>query len=62
MIEYIDPFHNKTIIEVLPAQSQGGVRFVIKKERTALYEFWDVETAKKILTELQQAIGVNNEI
>ena len=54
MIEYIDPFKNKTIIEVLP--TQDGVRFVVKKERTALYEFWDMETAKKILTELQQSI------
>lgn len=54
MIEYIDPFKNKTIIEVLPVSD--GVRFVVKKERTALYEFWDIETAKKILTELQQSI------
>lgn len=56
MIEYIDPFKNKTIIEVLPVSD--GVRFVVKKERTALYEFWDIETAKKILTELQQSIEV----
>jgi len=54
MIEYIDPFKNKTFVEAIPMST--GVRFIILKERTKVIEFWDIETAKKILNELQQSI------
>lgn len=56
MIKYQDPFGRETIIEVLPSTFNNRVSFVIRKERQSVYESWDVETAKTILTELQQAI------
>ena len=59
MIEYIDPFKNKTFVELSPMSN--GVRFLVLKERTKVIEFWDIETAKKILNELQQSIGTRNE-
>ncbi len=54
MIEYIDPHKRKTFAEA--SSMSNGVRFVILKEQTRVIEFWDIETAKKILTELQQSI------
>lgn len=57
MITYQDPFGRETIIEILPSTFNKCVSFVIRKERQTIYESWDMETANKILTELQQAMG-----
>ena len=56
MIEYIDCFGRKTIIDILPSTFNNRISFIVRKERQSVYESWDIETAKKILNELQQSI------
>jgi len=56
MIEYIDCFSRKTIMEIKPPTFNNKVSFIVRKERQVFAEAWDIETAKKILTELQQSI------
>lgn len=56
MIEYKDSYDDKTFIEIIPVED-GSIRFVMLKPRSRVFEKWDIETAKKILTELQQGVG-----
>ncbi len=56
MIEYIDCFGRKTIIDIKPPTFNDKVTFIVRKERQVFADAWDIETAKKILNELQQSI------
>ncbi len=56
MTEYIDCFGRKTIIDIKPPTFNDKVTFIVRKERQVFADAWDIETAKKILNELQQSI------
>ena len=43
-------------MEIKPPTFNNKVSFIVRKERQVFAEAWDIETAKKILTELQQSI------
>lgn len=62
MANYIDSFGRETLVEVLPSQYNKRIGFVTRKERQSLYESWDLETAKKIVEDLQIAIQIIEEV
>jgi len=58
MTDYIDPFGRNTIVEVLPATYNNRISFVVRKERQSVYESWNLDVARCVLDDLQEAIKI----
>lgn len=58
MINYTDSFGRDVVLESLPSIHNKRIGFIIRRERQSLYESWDLETAKKVLEELEKTIQI----
>lgn len=56
MIEFIDSFGRKTIIEILPSYYNKRASIIFRKERQTLYESVSLEELKKLSAFIQAAI------
>mgnify|MGYP001588593445 CR=1 FL=1 len=61
MTEYIDSFGRKTILEVMASTFNNKVCFIVRKERQAVYEALEIEAARELMLNLQQAIQIIEE-